>query len=78
MICCLKRIRFQHVRDNVEIIEEKDSLGCVERKNMRILRDSLAEFLSVIEIVSEEHIKILQAANLSDPTKFDLSRLFNS
>ncbi|VDN56326.1 unnamed protein product [Dracunculus medinensis] len=57
-----------HVRDNVEIIEEKDSLGCVERKNMRILRDSLAEFLSVIEIVSEEHIKILQAANLSDPT----------
>ncbi|VDN07869.1 unnamed protein product [Thelazia callipaeda] len=56
-----------HVRDSVELIEEKDSLGCVERKNSRILKDYLSELISVIDIVSEDHIHALQNANLSDP-----------
>uniref|UniRef100_A0A914ZGK6 Exocyst complex component Sec3 PIP2-binding N-terminal domain-containing protein n=1 Tax=Parascaris univalens TaxID=6257 RepID=A0A914ZGK6_PARUN len=56
-----------HVRDSVELIEEKDSLGCVERKNTRVLREYLAETLNAIDVVSDEHIRILQHANLSDP-----------
>ncbi|MFH4983776.1 hypothetical protein AB6A40_010485 [Gnathostoma spinigerum] len=56
-----------HVRDSVELIEEKDSLGCVERKNTRLLRNYLAEAISLIDVVSEEHIEILRAGNLSDP-----------
>ncbi|VDK45989.1 unnamed protein product [Anisakis simplex] len=57
-----------HVRDSVELIEEKDSLGCVERKNTRVLREYLAEMLNVIDVVTDEHIRMLQQAKLSDPT----------
>ncbi|VDN90912.1 unnamed protein product [Brugia pahangi] len=56
-----------HVRDSVELIEEKDSLGCVERKNTRILKDFLSELVTTVDIVSEDHIRALQSANLSDP-----------
>uniref|UniRef100_A0A8R1XYQ7 Sec3-PIP2_bind domain-containing protein n=1 Tax=Onchocerca volvulus TaxID=6282 RepID=A0A8R1XYQ7_ONCVO len=56
-----------HVRDSVELIEEKDSLGCVERKNTRILKDFLLELVTTVDIVSEDHIRALQNANLSDP-----------
>lgn len=57
-----------HVRDSVELIEEKDSLGSVERKNTRILRDYLSDSLAAIDVVTDEHINVLQNANLSDPT----------
>lgn len=57
-----------HVRDSVELIEEKDSLGCVERRNTRVLREYLADFLSTVGVVTDDHIKVLQTANLSDPT----------
>lgn len=56
-----------HVRDSVELIEEKDSLGCVERKNTRILRDYLLELMTAVDIVNDDHIRALQNANLSDP-----------
>uniref|UniRef100_A0AAF5PH64 Sec3-PIP2_bind domain-containing protein n=2 Tax=Wuchereria bancrofti TaxID=6293 RepID=A0AAF5PH64_WUCBA len=56
-----------HVRDSVELIEEKDSLGCVERKNTRILKDFLSELVTTVDIVSDDHIRALQSANLSDP-----------
>ncbi|VDD94922.1 unnamed protein product [Enterobius vermicularis] len=57
-----------HVRDSVELIEEKDSLGSVERRNMRMLKDYMDESLNIIGIVTDEHISTLQSANLSDPT----------
>lgn len=56
-----------HVRDSVELIEEKDSLGCVERKNTKHLKDFLAELLNAINTISEDHIQALQSPNLSDP-----------
>ncbi|VDO36843.1 unnamed protein product [Onchocerca flexuosa] len=58
-----------HVRDSVELIEEKDSLGCVERKNTRFLKDFLLELMATVDIVSEDHIRALQNANLSDPVR---------
>lgn len=61
---------FQHVRDSVELIEEKDSLGCVERKNTKLLKDFLVELLSAIDTVSEDHIQALQNPNLSDPVRY--------
>uniref|UniRef100_A0A0N5AIT6 Sec3-PIP2_bind domain-containing protein n=1 Tax=Syphacia muris TaxID=451379 RepID=A0A0N5AIT6_9BILA len=56
-----------HVRDSVELIEEKDSLGSVERKNMRLLNECLDDWLKIIGTVSEEHISTLENPNLSDP-----------
>lgn len=57
------------MRDSVELIEEKDSLGCVERKNTRILKDFLLELVTTVDIVNEDHIRALQSANLSDPVR---------
>lgn len=62
-------VYFQHVRDSVELIEEKDSLGYVERKNIRILRDFLSEMLAAIDTVNGDQINALRSANLSDPIR---------
>uniref|UniRef100_A0A183F0G4 Sec3_C domain-containing protein n=1 Tax=Gongylonema pulchrum TaxID=637853 RepID=A0A183F0G4_9BILA len=49
------------------LIEEKDSLGCVERKNTRILKDFLSDLITAVDTINEDHIRALQTANLSDP-----------
>ncbi|KAK0397356.1 hypothetical protein QR680_002096 [Steinernema hermaphroditum] len=56
------------VRDSVELIEEKDSLGTVERNNTAKLLKELEAFVGAIDLVSEEHIMVLQRPNLSDPS----------
>ncbi|TMS36914.1 hypothetical protein L596_003971 [Steinernema carpocapsae] len=57
-----------YVRDSVELIEEKDSLGAVERNNTVKLVNELESFLYAIDLVNEDHIQVLQRPNLSDPS----------
>uniref|UniRef100_A0A914PLF8 Exocyst complex component Sec3 C-terminal domain-containing protein n=1 Tax=Panagrolaimus davidi TaxID=227884 RepID=A0A914PLF8_9BILA len=47
------------VRDSVELIEEKDSLGQVERQNNEKLRKELEEFLYHLDTISDNHIRRL-------------------
>uniref|UniRef100_A0A1I7YSD8 Sec3-PIP2_bind domain-containing protein n=1 Tax=Steinernema glaseri TaxID=37863 RepID=A0A1I7YSD8_9BILA len=56
------------VRDSVELIEEKDSLGTVERNNTMKLLDELQSFINAVDLVNEEHISVLERPNLSDPS----------
>uniref|UniRef100_A0A7E4V4J2 Sec3-PIP2_bind domain-containing protein n=1 Tax=Panagrellus redivivus TaxID=6233 RepID=A0A7E4V4J2_PANRE len=60
-----------YVRDSVELIEEKDSLGQVERKNTERLRQELEEFIFHLDTISKEHIGVLRSARLSDPTSIN-------
>ncbi|MCP9266035.1 Exocyst complex component 1 [Dirofilaria immitis] len=53
--------------DNFDELLYVNSLGCVERKNTRILKDFLLELVTTVDIVSEDHIRALHNANLSDP-----------
>ncbi|VDL71679.1 unnamed protein product [Nippostrongylus brasiliensis] len=55
-----------HVRNSVELIEEKDSLSAVERKNKDRLHQELTDFVSALNIVTDEHIRTLKEANLND------------
>uniref|UniRef100_A0A914Y6L1 Exocyst complex component Sec3 C-terminal domain-containing protein n=1 Tax=Panagrolaimus superbus TaxID=310955 RepID=A0A914Y6L1_9BILA len=59
------------VRDSVELIEEKDSLGQVERQNNEKLRKELEEFLYHLDTISDNHIRVLRNAHLSDPTSIN-------
>ncbi|CEF67059.1 Exocyst complex component 1 [Strongyloides ratti] len=59
------------VRESVELIEEKYSLGMLEMKNTHLLIHELVKFIESIESVADEHIYILQNANLSDPTSIN-------
>uniref|UniRef100_A0AC34QVY9 Exocyst complex component Sec3 PIP2-binding N-terminal domain-containing protein n=1 Tax=Panagrolaimus sp. JU765 TaxID=591449 RepID=A0AC34QVY9_9BILA len=60
-----------YVRDSVELIEEKDSLGQVERQNTERLRKELEEFLFHLDTISDDHIKVLRDARLSDPSSIN-------
>ncbi|KAK6061299.1 exocyst complex component 1 family protein [Cooperia oncophora] len=55
-----------HVRNSVELIEEKDSLSAVERKNKDRLHQELTDFVSALNTVTDEHIRTLKEANLND------------
>lgn len=55
-----------HVRNSVELIEEKDSLSAVERKNKDRLQRELTDFVSALNTVSDDHIRTLKEANLND------------
>ncbi|VDO57788.1 unnamed protein product [Haemonchus placei] len=55
-----------HVRNSVELIEEKDSLSAVERKNKDRLQQELTDFVSALNTVTDEHIRTLKEANLND------------
>ncbi|KAH7724485.1 putative exocyst complex component Sec3 [Aphelenchoides avenae] len=59
------------VRDSVELIEERDSLGHIERTNTRKLMQELADFVYLMDTVTDEHIQVLRMANLSDPTSIN-------
>lgn len=65
---------FQFVRDSVELIEERDSLGHIERTNTRKLMQELADFVYLMDTVTDEHIHVLRMGNLSDPTRFVLPK----
>lgn len=53
------------------MIEEKDSLGQVERQNNEKLRKELEEFLYHLDTISDNHIRVLRNAQLSDPTSIN-------
>ncbi|KAK5965150.1 Exocyst complex component 1 [Trichostrongylus colubriformis] len=55
-----------HVRNSVELIEEKDSLSAVERKNKDRLQQELTDFVAALNTVTDEHIRTLKEANLND------------
>ncbi|VDM74948.1 unnamed protein product [Strongylus vulgaris] len=57
---------FQHVRNSVELIEEKDSLSAVERKNKDRLQQELTSFVAALDTVTDNHIQTLKEANLND------------
>ncbi|VDM58599.1 unnamed protein product [Angiostrongylus costaricensis] len=55
-----------HVRNSVELIEEKDSLSAVERKNKDRLQQELTNFITALDTVTDNHIRTLREANLND------------
>ncbi|RCN30905.1 exocyst complex component 1 family protein [Ancylostoma caninum] len=55
-----------HVRNSVELIEEKDSLSAVERKNKDRLQQELTDFVAALDTVTDNHIRTLKEANLND------------
>ncbi|KAJ1353738.1 GTP-Rho binding exocyst subunit [Parelaphostrongylus tenuis] len=55
-----------HVRNSVELIEEKDSLSAVERKNKDRLQQELTSFVTALDTVTDNHIRTLKEANLND------------
>uniref|UniRef100_A0A915CXN2 Exocyst complex component Sec3 PIP2-binding N-terminal domain-containing protein n=1 Tax=Ditylenchus dipsaci TaxID=166011 RepID=A0A915CXN2_9BILA len=70
------------VRDSVELIEEKDSLGHIERTNTKRLMQELSDFIYMMDKIHDGHINVLKCANLSDPTSINLccqaARVLNS
>lgn len=60
---------FKFVRDSVELIEEKDSLGHIERTNTRRLMQELSDFLYLMDTINDNHINVLKNANFSDSTR---------
>lgn len=57
------------MRDSVELIEEKDSLSLVERKNKERLTKETKDFLASLDVLSERHLAVLREANISDPAR---------
>ncbi|KJH44984.1 exocyst complex component 1 family protein [Dictyocaulus viviparus] len=55
-----------HVRNSVELIEEKDSLSAVERRNKDRLQNELTNFITALDIVTDDHIQTLKEGNLND------------
>ncbi|GMT35969.1 hypothetical protein PFISCL1PPCAC_27266, partial [Pristionchus fissidentatus] len=55
------------VRDSVELIEEKDSLSVVERKNKEKLEKEARKLVAHLDILSNKHLQVLSEANISDP-----------
>ncbi|EPB80848.1 hypothetical protein ANCCEY_00050 [Ancylostoma ceylanicum] len=55
-----------HVRNSVELIEEKDSLSAVERKNKDRLQQELTDFIAALDTVTDNHLRTLKEANLND------------
>ncbi|CAB3399649.1 unnamed protein product [Caenorhabditis bovis] len=55
------------VRNSIELIEEKDSLSVVERKNKQKLNAELVSFVSSLEAVTDAHLETLKQGNLSNP-----------
>ncbi|KAF8353645.1 sec-3, partial [Pristionchus pacificus] len=55
------------VRDSVELIEEKDSLSVVERKNKEKLEKEARHLVAHLDILSSKHLQVLSEANISDP-----------
>ncbi|CAJ0574894.1 unnamed protein product, partial [Mesorhabditis spiculigera] len=70
------------VRDSVELIEEKDSLCGVEKKNKEKLRRELEDFIQALDTVTDNHLRVLQDANISDPSSIarcsEAARAFNA
>ncbi|EGT58201.1 hypothetical protein CAEBREN_17274 [Caenorhabditis brenneri] len=58
---------FLFVRNSIELIEEKDSLSVVERKNKQRLNDEVITFVKFLEAVTDAHIETLRQANFSNP-----------
>lgn len=50
----------------MELIEEKDSLSAVERKNKDRLQQELTDFVAALDTVTDNHIRTLKEANLND------------
>jgi len=61
-----------YVRDSVELIEEKASLGHIERNNTKRLMQELADFVYLMDTLNENHIQVLRNADLSDPKSISL------
>ena len=61
----------------MELIEEKDSLSVVERKNKEKLRAQLKTFVGAMDAVTDQHIKTLEEARLDDPARYCLSFFIN-
>ncbi|GMR60521.1 hypothetical protein PMAYCL1PPCAC_30716, partial [Pristionchus mayeri] len=55
------------VRDSVELIEEKDSLSVVERKNKEKLEKEARQLVAHLDVLSNKHLQVLSEANISDP-----------
>ncbi|CAI5454116.1 unnamed protein product [Caenorhabditis angaria] len=55
------------VRNSIELIEEKDSLSVVERRNKQRLNDELIAFEKSLQAVTASHIDTLKQANFSNP-----------
>ena len=55
----------------MELIEEKDSLGQVERENTERLRQELGEFIFHLDTINDNHIQVLRDARLSDPASIN-------
>ncbi|CAD6187358.1 unnamed protein product [Caenorhabditis auriculariae] len=56
-----------YVRNSVELIEEKDSLSVVERRNKSKLYDEVQSFVSALQAVTDDHLETLKQANFSNP-----------
>ncbi|KAI1710586.1 exocyst complex component sec3 domain-containing protein [Ditylenchus destructor] len=61
------------VRDSVELIEEKDSLGHIERTNTRRLMQELSDFIYLMDTMNDNHINVLKSADLSDTRSINLA-----
>ncbi|CAP32761.2 Protein CBR-SEC-3 [Caenorhabditis briggsae] len=55
------------VRNSIELIEEKDSLSVVERKNKARLNEEIISFVNSLQEVTDAHIETLKQANFSNP-----------
>lgn len=64
------KLIFQTVRNSVELIEEKDSLSVVERKNKERLREQLQDFVAALDAVTDAHIKTLEEVRLDDAARY--------
>lgn len=60
---------FQFVRNSIELIEEKDSLSVVERKNKQRLNEEIVSFVNSLQAVTDSHIETLKQANFSNPER---------
>lgn len=56
----------------MELIEEKDSLGYIERTNIKQLTHELSDFIYLMDTINKDHVNMLKNANLSDPTSINL------
>ncbi|CAI4225600.1 unnamed protein product [Auanema sp. JU1783] len=58
---------FVDVRNSFELMEEKDSLAIVERKNRYRLRQELMNYVSGLDAVTDAHIRTLEESRFDDP-----------
>lgn len=61
----------------MDIMDEKDSLVVVERRNKEKLQVELHSFLSAMDAVTTSHIRTLNEANFNDAARLHFTTLFS-